>query len=57
MLEMLLLIWLASVFLMVVGLQFDIIDKKFLFANIRNGKISSQNEMQNQATLDPWRYL
>ena len=57
MLEMLLLIWLASVFLMVVGLQFDIIDKKFLFVNIRNRKISSQNEMQNQATLDPWRYL
>ena len=53
MLEMLLLMWLASVFLMVVGLQFDIIDKKFLFVNIRNGKISSQNEMQNQATLDP----
>ena len=57
MLEMLLLIWLASVFLMAVGLLFDIIDKKFLFVNIRNGKISSQNEMQNQATLDPWRYL
>ena len=36
-------IWLASLFLMVVGLQLDIIDKKFLFVNIPNEKISLQH--------------
>ena len=28
-------------------------DKKFLFVNVPNGKISSQHEMQHQGTLDP----
>ena len=45
--ELLLLIWLASLFLMIVGLQFDIMDEKFLFVNIPNEKISLQHEMQN----------
>ena len=30
-----------------------IIDKKFLFANVRNGKISLQHEMQNHFHLNP----
>ena len=32
-------------------------EKKFLFVNILNGKISSQHGMQYQRSLDPWRYL
>ena len=32
-------------------------DKKFLFANVPNWKISSQYEMQYQGSLDPWKYL
>ena len=28
-------------------------DKKFLFVNVPNGKISSQHEMQYQGSLDP----
>ena len=55
--ELLLLIWLPSLFLIVVGLQFDNIDKKFLFVNIPNGKVSLQHEMQNKRSLDHWRYL
>ena len=33
---------------MAVALEFTIIDKKFLFANVSNEKISLQHEMQNQ---------
>ena len=28
-------------------------DKKFLFVNVPNGKMSSQNDMQYQGSLDP----
>ena len=43
--ELLILKWLGSLFLMVVGLQFDIIDKKFV--NIPNEMISLQHEIGN----------
>ena len=44
--ELLLLMPLASLLVMVVGLEFAIIiDKKFLFANAPNGNISLQHEM------------
>ena len=49
-----LLILLVSLFLTVVGLEFIIIiDKKFLFANVPNGKTSLQHEMQNRRSFDP----
>ena len=39
---------------MVVGLEFTTItDQKILFANVSNGKISLQHEMQNEGLFVP----
>ena len=47
--ELLVLVLLVSLFLTVVRLELTIvIDKKFSFVNVPNGKISLQHEMQNQ---------